>query len=128
MTKKVVKRKRGQRAGIRWDKEKRLGKMPDKKLADILGVDPNTVRSARIFRDIPGFHASQQDKPKKSEVITVQEAAENLGVSRKKIVQAQNEQPRAKRKSVRVALRKNRIIKIYAKRLFPATNEPVPVG
>jgi hypothetical protein len=41
--------------GIAWDKEKRLGKMPDVDLAAIYGVTPVSVRAARGRRGIPAF-------------------------------------------------------------------------
>lgn len=47
-------------AGIDWDTEPRLGKVPDGTLARLLGVSVATIRSARIARGIPIYYAGME--------------------------------------------------------------------
>lgn len=51
----VTRRKNGTKAGIDWDNEPRLGKMPDLALAKLRGVAATTVYEVRQRRKIPPF-------------------------------------------------------------------------
>lgn len=57
---------RTQQSRSKWDKEKRLGHMPDEELAQLLSVKAKTIQSARVDRGIPSFTPVVEEKQKAS--------------------------------------------------------------
>jgi len=55
-------RRCGRRAGINWDNQPLLGKVPDSELAKELGVHAATVRGARVLREKRAAEAEAQEK------------------------------------------------------------------